>query len=93
MGSPSSPRMPVLKGFQRRRSKEHANKVDGIQRIFAGDERDELGDALLDTFFGLLGNLGVLREGTLHDAGDAGSGRESRGVDGSTLQIKSDQGG
>ena len=37
-----------------------------------GDEADELGDALLDAFFGVLGNLGRGGDGLLHDAGHVG---------------------
>lgn len=42
----------------------------GTRRTFAGDKGDKLADALLHALLGLLGNLCVLGEGILHDAGD-----------------------
>ena len=39
-------------------------------RTFAGDEGDELADALLHAFFGLFRDLGVFRQSRLHDPGD-----------------------
>jgi hypothetical protein len=37
---------------------------------FAGDERDELGDAFLHALLGFFGNLRVLGQRGFHDAGD-----------------------
>jgi hypothetical protein len=41
-----------------------------LKRTLAGDEGDELAHALLHAFLGLLCDLGVLGQGSLHDAGD-----------------------
>ena len=38
----------------------------------AGDEADELGDALLDGLLGVLGDLAVLRHRAAHDAANVG---------------------
>ena len=48
----------------------HENR--GRELTFARDKGDELADAFLHTLLGLLGNLCVLGEGILHDAGDWG---------------------
>jgi hypothetical protein len=42
----------------------------------AGDEGNELGDALLHGLLGVLGDLPVGRDGLLHDAADVGDGQE-----------------
>ena len=39
---------------------------------FGGDEADELGDALLDALFGVLGDFGGGGYGLFHDARDIG---------------------
>ena len=57
--------------------------VDGLALLLvalvgclAGDEADELGDALLHRLLGLLGDLGVGRQDLLHDAADVGDGQQ-----------------
>jgi len=41
-----------------------------MTHTLAGDEGDELADALLHAFFGLLCNLCVFGQGHLHDSGN-----------------------
>jgi hypothetical protein len=57
--------------------------VDGLALLLAalvgglaGDEADELGDALLHGLLGLLGDLGVGGQDLLHDAPDVGDGQQ-----------------
>lgn len=47
-----------------------------LANSLAGDEGDELGDALLQGLLGVLGDLAVGRHGLLHDAADVGDGEE-----------------
>ena len=59
-------------------ARNKAAKGDATEQLdsLAGDEGDELGDALLQGFLGVLGNLAVSRDGLLHDAADVGDGQE-----------------
>ncbi|KAK3411591.1 hypothetical protein EUGRSUZ_I00332 [Eucalyptus grandis] len=63
---------------------EEVVAVDGLAlltlalvRGLPGDEADELRDTLLDGLLGLLGDLGVRREGPLHDPAHVGDRQES----------------
>jgi hypothetical protein len=58
--------------------------VDGLALLLvalvgglAGDEADELGDALLNGLLGLLGDLGVGGQDLLHDAAHVGDGKKA----------------
>ncbi|KAI3441099.1 uncharacterized protein J3R85_002773 [Psidium guajava] len=62
---------------------EEVVAIDGLAllalalvRGLAGDEADELRDALLDGLLGLLGDLGVRGEGPLHDPAHVGNRQE-----------------
>jgi hypothetical protein len=45
---------------------------------FAGDEGNELGYALLNSFLGVFGDFGIIGKGLLHNAADVGDRQESR---------------
>lgn len=45
--------------------------------ILAGDKRDQLGDALLDSLLGILGNFSIRWDGHLHDPRDIGDRQQT----------------
>lgn len=59
--------------------------IDGLPLLvlalfagLAGDEGNELGYALLNSFLGIFGDFGIIGESLLHDAADVGYRQESR---------------
>jgi len=48
-----------------------------LRSVLAGNEADELRDAFLQSFLGVLGDFHVGRKHFLHDAADVGDGEEA----------------
>lgn len=79
LGEVNLERFDVLVKAEGGHGPEEIVSVDGLAlflqalvRGFGRDEGNELGDALLDSLFGVFGNLCVLGECILHDAGNVG---------------------